>query len=51
MHLLLKKSKNSEKFVEPKKYPAGMQNLFLAGCSGFVCTADNLVKDMIAHFK
>ena len=28
-----------------------MRNFFLTGCNGFVCTADNLTKDMIALFN
>ena len=46
-----KKVEELGKFVEPKNYPAGMQDLFLAGCNGFVCTADNLAKEMITLFN
>jgi len=48
---VIKKVKELGKFDEPKNYPTGMQNLFLAGCNGFVCTADNLAKEMIALFN
>ena len=46
-----KKVEELGRFVEPKNYPAGMQDLFLAGCNGFVCTADNLAKKMISLFN
>ena len=46
-----KKVEELGKFVEPKNYPTGMQDLFLAGCNGFECTADNLAKEMIARFN
>ena len=48
---VVKKVEELGKFVEPKNYPNGMQNLFLAGCNGFECTADNLAKEMIALFN
>ena len=43
---VIKKVEELGEFVEPKKYPIGMQKLFLAGCNGFECTADNLAKEM-----
>ena len=48
---VIKKVKELGKFDEPKNYPTGMQNLFLAGCNGFSCTADNLAKEMVALFN
>ena len=48
---VIKKVEELGEFVEPKKYPIGMQKLFLAGCNGFECTADNLAKEMIALFN
>ena len=48
---VIKKVKELGKFAEPKNYPTGMQNLFLAGCSGFSCTADNLAKEMVILFN
>ena len=43
---VIQKVKELGEFAEPKNYPTGMQNLFLTGCSGFTCTADNLAKEM-----
>ena len=48
---VIKKVEELGKFAKPKNYPTGMQNLFLAGCNGFECTADNLAKDMVALFN
>ena len=48
---VIKKVEELGKFAKPKNYPTGMQNLFLTGCNGFECTADNLAKDMIALFN
>ena len=48
---VIKKVEELGKFIEPKKYPTGMQNLFKTGCNGFTCTADNLAKEMIAMFN
>ena len=48
---IIKKVEELGKFVEPKNYPTGMQNLFLPGCNGFSCTADNLAKEMITMFN
>ena len=48
---VIKKVKELGKFAEPRNYPTGMRNFFLTGCNGFVCTADNLTKDMIALFN
>ena len=48
---VLQKVKELGQFSEPKNYPIGMQNLFLAGCSGFDCTADNLAKEMVTLFN
>ena len=48
---VIEKVKELGEFAEPKNYPIGMQNLFLAGCSGFACTADNLSKEMIIMFN
>ena len=48
---VIKKVEELGEFAEPKKYPIGMQKLFLAGCNGFECTADNLAKEMIALFN
>ena len=41
---VIKKVKELGKFDEPKNYPTGMQNLFLAGCNGFECTAEKVSK-------
>ncbi len=48
---VIKKVKELGEFAEPKNYPAGMQNLFSAGCNAFSCTADNLAKEMVALFN
>ena len=48
---VIKKVEELGTFAEPKKYPTGMQNLFLAGCSGFSCTADNFAKEMVTLFN
>lgn len=48
---VIKKVEELGEFVEPKNYPTGMQNLFLSGCNGFSCTADNLAKEMITMFN
>ena len=48
---VVEKVKELGEFAEPKNYPLGMQDLFLAGCSGFTCTADNLAKEMINLFN
>ena len=48
---VIEKVKELGEFDEPKKYPTGMQNLFLSGCNGFSCTADNLAKEMITMFN
>merc|ERR1711991_558070 len=48
---VIKKVKELGEFAEPKNYPVGMQNLFLSGCNGFSCTADNLAKEMITLFN
>ena len=48
---LIEKVKELGEFAEPKNYPPGLQDLFLAGCSGFTCTADNLAKEMINLFN
>ena len=48
---IIKKVEELGEFIEPKNYPLGMQNLFIAGCNGFSCTADNLAKEMIIAFN
>ncbi len=48
---VIEKIKELGEFAEPKNYPSGMQDLFLAGCSGFSCTADNLAKEMVILFN
>ena len=48
---VIKKVKELGEFAEPKNYPVGMRNLFLSGCNGFTCTADNLAKEMITMFN
>ncbi len=47
---IVSKVKALGKFSEPKSYPSGMQKLFQKGCNGFVCTADNLSKNMVSSF-
>ena len=48
---VITKVKELGEFSEPKFYPSGMQKLFQKGCNGFVCTADNLSKEMLKRFQ